>query len=131
MYANGLGVSQDLDKARKYLREAAERGSAMGQNGLGELYLEGKGVPQDDREALRWFKRAHEQGNAQAQFHLGQLYQHGLPSGVVTSRASTALQYYSLAASQSHTRALYELGQYSNTFSYTRILSTPNRQFNS
>ncbi|MEX0959351.1 MAG: tetratricopeptide repeat protein [Burkholderiales bacterium] len=57
--------------------QAAERGHARAQNGLGVLYEEGLGVERDLREAARWFRESSENGYALAMHNLGLLYRDG------------------------------------------------------
>ena len=44
----------DEDNAVRWLRGAAEQGSAHSQFLLGARYATGEGVPEDDAEAVRW-----------------------------------------------------------------------------
>ena len=67
MYANGEGVSQDYDKAAKWLWKAMQgkdEKSPQSMIGvrLGVMYCEGKGVPQDYVEAYAWFLLAKANG---------------------------------------------------------------------
>ncbi len=68
---------EDFATAAEVFREAAERGDAMGQNSLGELYEAGNGVPQDYEKAVLWYRRAAVQGHAGGQFNLGRMYRDG------------------------------------------------------
>ena len=67
MYANGWGVTQDVDEAVKWFRKSAEQGNLTAQLRLFNMYIEGRGVMKDDYEAVRWIRKAAEQGNAAAQ----------------------------------------------------------------
>lgn len=73
-YANGTGVSQDLDQAALWFRKAAEQGHVKGQFALGHCYTYGDGVPKDMMQAAEWFRKAAEQGHADAQSSLGLIY---------------------------------------------------------
>ena len=56
MYAEGLGVEQDLAKAAALFRDMAEKGDYNAQMTMGEYYALGRGVEQSDEKALRWFR---------------------------------------------------------------------------
>ena len=47
MYANGLGIPQDLTRAADYYRQAGELGFGAGAFALAQLYRDGRCVPQD------------------------------------------------------------------------------------
>ena len=70
MYAYGEGVPQDVVKAVKWYRKAAEQGYAGEQNNLGFMYDKGKGVPQDAVEAYTWFAVAADNGHELAKDNL-------------------------------------------------------------
>ena len=79
MYAKGMSVKQDYQKAFKWYLEAAESGIANAQYNLGVMYLNGDVKNKIDyRKAQRWLRKATEQGNAVAQSQLGYLYEKGL-----------------------------------------------------
>ena len=78
MYDQGHGVPQDYMQAATWYRRAAEQGSALAQDYLGQAYLRGLGVPQDDAQAAVWHRKAAEQGLAQAQGRLAYFYRYGL-----------------------------------------------------
>ena len=52
MYASGVGVAQNNATAKEWLEKSAARGSAVGLNGLGLLYLHGQGVHRDYQKAF-------------------------------------------------------------------------------
>ncbi len=62
---------------RKALMERAEKGMAIAQFNLGNLYAAGVEVPQDFTEAAKWYRKAAEQGDVEAQAALGRLYVNG------------------------------------------------------
>src|ERR1700687_4311917 len=45
-YRWGVGVTQDLDQAVKWIRQSAEKGYAPAQRTLGFIYEKGEGMPQ-------------------------------------------------------------------------------------
>jgi TPR repeat protein len=62
----GRGAPQDLAKAAKLYRRAAELGYADAQNDLAKLYDDGRGVPQDNVQAYVWYSLAADRGNSRA-----------------------------------------------------------------
>lgn len=86
----GVSISADLQKgAEAYnkkdyataLREwtpLAEKGNAIAQNYLGQMYQSGKGVKQNYKEAVKWFTLSAEQKHVIAQYNLGKMYDQGL-----------------------------------------------------
>ena len=73
MYDNGQGVTQDYQKAFKWISLPAEKGDVQAQFFLGCMYEEGQGVTKDYAEAVKWYSLAAEQGDAMAQSNLGHL----------------------------------------------------------
>lgn len=66
MYAQGRGVSQDLQQAARLFRRAALKGYAEAQYHLGLMYIQGVGVSQDFTQAAHWFVKAAMQGHVAA-----------------------------------------------------------------
>ncbi|MDH3673566.1 MAG: sel1 repeat family protein [Gammaproteobacteria bacterium] len=62
----GRGAPQDLAKAARWYRRAAELGYADAQNDLAKLYEDGRGVPQDNVQAYVWYSLAADHGNSRA-----------------------------------------------------------------
>ena len=109
-------VKKDYERARKYFREAANRGHATAQFNLGVMHLNGEGVIKNDKEASNWFLLSANQGVADAQANLGYLYEFG--RGVPEDKQE-ALKWYRKAADQGNTiakEALVTLDS-NNTFS--------------
>ena len=77
MYANGMGVPRDAEKAADWFHDAASGGDARAQYNLGNLYADGQGVPRDLPRAAHWYAKAAAQGLADAQYNLGRLYYMG------------------------------------------------------
>lgn len=101
------GEKQDVGEAVKYLRRAAEQGSAEAQFYLGSHYYQGLGVTQNYSEAVKWFHKAADQGYAAAQSGLGDCYANG--EGVAQSY-SEAVKWYLKAAEQENATAQFNLG---------------------
>jgi TPR repeat protein len=66
-YEHGEGVTKDFVKAAFFYCEAARRGDAEGQYGLGWMYANGRGLPHDDAIAASLFALAAAQGHEHAQ----------------------------------------------------------------
>ncbi len=58
----GSGLARDLSAAARWYRQAAERGDAVAQMNLGQMYAQGWGLARDRVQALAWFSLAAEQG---------------------------------------------------------------------
>jgi uncharacterized protein len=74
MYANGVGVAQDLVQALHWIRQAAEKGHAPAQYLLATSYGNGELVEQDDHQALKWYIKAAEQDHPKAIYKLSRFY---------------------------------------------------------
>jgi TPR repeat protein len=95
MYAKGLGVPQDHAAGAHWLRKAADKGLAVAQLVLGDMYFRADGVPQDYRAAASWYRKAADQGNRLAQHNLAFMYTEGwgVPQNYVIAH-----MWYNLAA---------------------------------
>jgi len=70
-HSRGNRASESLE----FSRQAADHGSALAPEKLGQRYLDGDGVPKDASEALKWFRLGAERGNVACQSILAhQLY---------------------------------------------------------
>ena len=107
LYANGLGVPQDLVLARQWWEKAAAQGDADAQIGLGLLYSKGEGVPQDYVQARQWYEKAAAQGKAIAQISLGTLYAYGYGTPKDYQQAA---RWFRFAADQGDALAQMKLG---------------------
>lgn len=58
LFAKGLGVNENLDKAFKCIRRGAELEDHKAYYNLGYLYKNGWGVTKDYDEAIKWFEKA-------------------------------------------------------------------------
>ncbi len=122
MYAQGRGVSQDLQQAAKLFRRAALKGYAEAQYHLGLMYIQGMGVPRNHTQAAHWFVKAAiqghvaarqarvnlylkiaEQGDVQAQYLLWVMFTQG-ETGI-----TQPLQWLQRAAEQGYVTAQYTL----------------------
>ena len=62
LYAEGLGVTQDLAQARALYTQGCDGGDAIGCANLGGLLLNGDGGPKDVARAVTLFDDACQQG---------------------------------------------------------------------
>src|ERR1035437_837671 len=106
-YCDGLGVTQDDEKAVYWLQKAAERGCARAQSNLGAMYGRGQGVSRDHRQAVAWYRKAAEQSDACAEHNLGLAYANG--HGVAQDYTQAAF-WYRKAAEQGEEQAQHNLG---------------------
>jgi len=73
----GRGGPRNPQEALALLHRAADKGSALAEQDLGDLYLLGApGVPMDAREGFRWMATSARHGNLEAMEQLGSLYLH-------------------------------------------------------
>ncbi len=106
-YDFAIGVSQNLDEAVKWYKEAARVGHPQAQNSLGSLYQAGEGVPLDNEEAFKWYSTAAEQNLPSAINNLAFMYDKGLGVGEDDVKA---VSLYKSAAEFGEIRAMVNLG---------------------
>ena len=75
IYARGLGVPQDTERAKAYFDAAAANAEARATDpasmfAVAKLYGSGNGVPEDDAKALAWYRKAAALGYSDAQINL-------------------------------------------------------------
>jgi eukaryotic-like serine/threonine-protein kinase len=108
MYEEGVGTNQDVQRAVKYFRGAADAGYAEAQNRMGFLYATGSdGISQDPAQAVTWYRKAADQGLAKAEKSMGDLYYNGRG---VDKDYQQAVTWYTKAADQQFANAQYILG---------------------
>ncbi|MEY5002881.1 MAG: hypothetical protein RL678_690, partial [Pseudomonadota bacterium] len=56
MYAQGLGTTQDFERAAECYQQAAAKGHAKAAFNLGFLFAHGQGVEQDEVRAYQWYR---------------------------------------------------------------------------
>ena len=96
-YEKGLSVKKDVDIARRYYAQAAERGSAKAMHNLAVLDADGGGKGANYKSASIWFRKAADRGVADSQFNLGILYARGIG---VEQNLAESFKWFSLAAAQ-------------------------------
>ncbi|TAN73710.1 MAG: sel1 repeat family protein [Gallionella sp.] len=72
-----LDAGDEDEEAVRWLRKAAEQGSAAGELGLGLMYLKGEGIGRDSEKAIYWFRRAAERNYLPAVEFLARGYRMG------------------------------------------------------
>ena len=99
------------DKRERFLlhKQAAERGYAKAQNGLGWYYQNGIGTEKNEREAFVWYQKAAEQGHASAQNNLAHFYANGIGT---EKNEREAVVWYQKAAEQGHVIAQTNLAYF-------------------
>jgi len=108
-YLNGVGVARDVDAARKWIAQAAERGVTLAQYTFGVMLSGAIGGERDQESAVRWWRKAADAGFAQAQYNLGEAYSRG--AGIARD-AQMAAEWMRKAAQQGLTEAEYDYGVY-------------------
>lgn len=88
------------------IQARADRGEALAQMNLGDIYAKGLSVTQSYKLAAKWYRLAADQSNAPAQLALGELYEVG--QGVPRDEAEAA-KLYRAAAEQGNPAAQYSL----------------------
>ena len=97
LYEKGMGVKKDVDIARRYYVQAAERGNAKAMHNLAVLDADGGGKGANYKSAAQWFRKAADRGVADSQFNLGILYARGIG---VEQNLAESFKWFSLAAAQ-------------------------------
>lgn len=105
-YQQGLGVTQDHQKAFRYFKLAADKGDPGAQNNLGLCHDQGLGIPANHAEAIKLFTLAAAKGNANAQYNLAIGYENGQG---ITKDLQKAFDLYTLSAEQGNSYALNNL----------------------
>ncbi len=87
---------------------AAEKGDALAQLELGELYYQGKGTGRDFAEAMKSYQKAATQGNVLAEANVGWMFERGLGAGADPKQA---MEWYAKAAQKGHVEAQVNLAE--------------------
>jgi uncharacterized protein len=97
----------DYAAAHQILRPLADKGDALAEFNLSQLYARGRGVQRDYTEAIWWLRKAANQGLAIAEHYLGLAYTDG--DGVPQDDAEAA-RWFRLAADKGFPTAQFHLG---------------------
>jgi localization factor PodJL len=106
-FAEGKGVSQNLEEAAKWYDRAAQAGIIPAVFRLGTLYEKGMGVKKDVELARRYYLQAAERGNAKAMHNLAVLDADGGGKGPNYKSAS---QWFRKAADHGVADSQFNLG---------------------
>lgn len=90
LYMRGIGVDQDLKKALKLFRHAAQNGHAKSMNIFARFLEEGWEIQQDQKAAIEWYKRSAESGDYRGQHNYATFL-------IETGRAEEALNWWEKA----------------------------------
>jgi uncharacterized protein len=90
------------------LRPLAERGDAVCQEILANMYFRGEGVAPDEVAAFNWFRLAAAQGRTDAQFQLGLMYRDGLGA---PRDGRLAMHWFQAAADRGAPHAFNAVGE--------------------
>ncbi len=93
--------------ALQLYRSLADKGNAIAQDSLGDMYNYGKGVPQNQAEAEQWYRLAAKQGLAKAQNNMGFL---SMLKALRTGDYSESVKWYRLSAGQGDAHGQLALG---------------------
>jgi len=108
MYKQGLGVSQNCERALTWLKRGAMRGNAEAAFDVGLLNERGECVPQSEAEALAWYQLAAENGDIQAANVIGEIY---LGRGDVAPDFKKAAYWFLRGTKDYDANAYFHLGQ--------------------
>lgn len=92
------------EEIAKMYAQAADLGYAPAQNAIGDCYYSGTGVEKSIEKASEWYRKAAEQGMCEAQYNLARL--------IERHYEMLAFIWMKKASEQSHTNALYKIGEY-------------------
>jgi uncharacterized protein len=107
-YAQGSGVTQDMNQAVKWFRKAANQNYPPALSLLGEMTQAGQGVKADPAKAAQLYRQAAEKGSVAGQYNLAYLYEQGI--GVEKNEVE-ASKWYQLAAEGGDPLAQFDIGQ--------------------
>src|SRR5581483_1484109 len=77
LYANGLGVARDDQKAAEWYKRAADHGDREAMFALGMFYMDGRGGAANRDQGAKLLASAAKLGNSSAAYNLGLLYLEG------------------------------------------------------
>jgi serine/threonine protein kinase len=89
-------AGKDYGTAFRLLFPEAQKGDALAQSAIGDMYIHGQGVSTDLAQGLKWLKLAAAKGAPSAEFSLATIYDGGIPG--VPHNAMRAYAWYALAA---------------------------------
>ena len=113
IYARGVGVDRNHQRAMHYFEQAADRGYRQAHNGIGYLLAHGQdGVERNMTKALQHFEKAAELGDGDAAYNVGALHLSGESSiGGPPKDVAKAVRFFQMAARRNHDGALFQLAK--------------------
>ncbi len=109
MYAHGIGVERNPEKAVMWLRKGEALGDVGAIRAFAELYLDGLGVPTDPAKAKELYTRAAEMEDPDSMSALGLMAQQGLAG---PQDFDAARRWLEKAAAYDSAEGMYNLGYY-------------------
>jgi TPR repeat protein len=107
LYANGLGVPQDLEEAAGWYRLASNSGDILATFELATYYQSGMGVTEDRQRAAELFQRAADAGYAPAKYNMALLHIEGVHASPSFTTAAALMKE---AADAELAEAQYDYG---------------------
>ena len=107
IYARGLGVAQNAERAAGWYQLAANNGDRLATFELGMLYQDGVGVPRNRQRAAELFRISAEAGYTPAKYNLALLHVEGVYADPSLTRAAELMKE---AADAELPEALYDYG---------------------
>ncbi len=107
LYAKGLGVAQNAERAAGWYRLASDNGDRLATFELGMLYQDGIGVARDRARAAELFARAAEAGYIPAKYNMALLHVEGIYADPSLVRAAELMRE---AAEAELPEAQYDFG---------------------
>jgi uncharacterized protein len=107
LYARGLGVAQNAERAAGWYQLASRNGDRLATFELGMLYQAGTGVPRNRERAAELFKASAEAGYIPAKYNLALLHVEGVYAEPSLTRAAELMKE---AAEAELPEALYDYG---------------------
>ena len=110
LYATGIGIEKDLEKARELYQQAYESGYTDAMVFCGDTFIESTSIDENDyKNALACYHKAVFKRCPYAAYRLGRLYNEGIG---VAKDEQNALKYYIQAADMQYADAMAELGHF-------------------
>ena len=78
IFAHGLGVSKDYEKALFWYKKSANQGYVSAEYGLGMMYAKGLGTKQDYLKAHYWLEKSASKNDSDSLYNLAVFYCEGL-----------------------------------------------------
>ena len=108
MYANGVGVTKDLEKSTEWHTKAANSGDANSQYHLSGNYFSGLGVEQSYKKSFDLAQKAANQNHSAGQLAVGMHYEGGTG---VDKDMKKAAEWYKKSAEAGNPTAMFRLGR--------------------